>query len=125
MLLCRYADPDSASSSFSILLGDAPHLDRQVCLLHLPKIISRDCFKISSDIISNESDDNFALQYAIFGKVTKGDETLKKLEQLPTHKEGIFVMVFFQFAFNVSMLNNDLDSGNGAFRLQFQTEDLQ
>ncbi|XP_044494390.1 peptidyl-prolyl cis-trans isomerase CYP23 isoform X2 [Mangifera indica] len=55
----RYADPNSASSSFSILLGDAPHLDRQ---------------------------------YAIFGKVTKGDETLKKLEQLPTHKEGIFVM---------------------------------
>lgn len=33
------------------------------------------------------------LQYAIFGKVTKGDETLKKLEQLPTRREGIFVMV--------------------------------
>ncbi|KAJ0037761.1 hypothetical protein Pint_22705 [Pistacia integerrima] len=55
----RYADPNSASSSFSILLGDAPHLDHQ---------------------------------YAIFGKVTKGDETLRKLEQLPTRKEGIFVM---------------------------------
>ncbi|KAL5992142.1 cytochrome P450 monooxygenase 23 [Asimina triloba] len=26
----RYSDPDSASSSFSILLGDAPHLDGQV-----------------------------------------------------------------------------------------------
>ncbi|GJN04827.1 hypothetical protein PR202_ga22402 [Eleusine coracana subsp. coracana] len=25
----RYSDPDSASSSFSILLGDAPHLDGQ------------------------------------------------------------------------------------------------
>lgn len=35
------------------------------------------------------------LQYAVFGKVTKGDETLRKLEELPTRKEGIFVMVFF------------------------------
>ncbi|XP_057777152.1 peptidyl-prolyl cis-trans isomerase CYP23 [Salvia miltiorrhiza] len=55
----RYSDPDSAQSSFSILLGDAPHLDGQ---------------------------------YAIFGKVTKGDETLRKLEEVPTRKEGIFVM---------------------------------
>ncbi|KAH0996676.1 hypothetical protein GBA52_020540 [Prunus armeniaca] len=31
-------------------------------------------------------------QYAIFGKVTKGDETLKALEELPTRREGIFVM---------------------------------
>ncbi|KAF4360889.1 hypothetical protein F8388_020042 [Cannabis sativa] len=56
----RHADPNSGGSSFSILLGDAPHLDGE---------------------------------YAIFGKVTKGDETLKKLEQLPTRREGIFVMV--------------------------------
>ncbi|XP_050203899.1 peptidyl-prolyl cis-trans isomerase CYP23 isoform X1 [Mercurialis annua] len=55
----RYSDPNSASSSFSMLLGDAPHLDGQ---------------------------------YAIFGKVTKGDDTLTKLEQLPTRREGIFVM---------------------------------
>ncbi|KAJ3675532.1 hypothetical protein LUZ60_004574 [Juncus effusus] len=55
----RYSDPDSAGSSFSILLGNAPHLDGQ---------------------------------YAVFGKVTKGDETLQKLEQLPTRTEGIFVM---------------------------------
>lgn len=55
----RYSDPDSAQSSFSMLLGDAPHLDGQ---------------------------------YAIFGKVTKGDETLRKLEEVPTRKEGIFVM---------------------------------
>ncbi|KAL3501392.1 hypothetical protein ACH5RR_035841 [Cinchona calisaya] len=50
---------NSAQSSFSIILGDAPFLDAQ---------------------------------YAIFGKVTKGDETLRKLEQLPTRTEGIFVM---------------------------------
>ncbi|KAL2484619.1 Peptidyl-prolyl cis-trans isomerase CYP23 [Abeliophyllum distichum] len=55
----RFSDPDSASSSFSMLLGDAPHLDGL---------------------------------YTIFGKVTKGDETLRKLEQLPTRQEGIFVM---------------------------------
>lgn len=55
----RYSDPDSASSSFSILLGDAPHLDGQ---------------------------------YAIFGRVTKGDDTLRRLEELPTRREGIFVM---------------------------------
>ncbi|CAK9871730.1 unnamed protein product [Sphagnum jensenii] len=55
----RYSDPDSAASSFSILLGSAPHLDEQ---------------------------------YAVFGKVTKGDETLSKLEELPTRTEGIFVM---------------------------------
>ncbi|CAN0925937.1 Peptidyl-prolyl cis-trans isomerase CYP23 [Linum grandiflorum] len=55
----RYSDPNSGSSSFSILLGNAPHLDGQ---------------------------------YAIFGKVTKGDDTLTKLEQLPTRTEGIFVM---------------------------------
>jgi cyclophilin family peptidyl-prolyl cis-trans isomerase len=30
---CRYSDPDSATSSFSILLGSAPHLDEQVALL--------------------------------------------------------------------------------------------
>ncbi|KAL8035593.1 hypothetical protein ABFS82_12G104200 [Erythranthe guttata] len=55
----RYSDPDSAQSSFSMLLGDAPHLDGT---------------------------------YAIFGKVTKGDETLRKLEEVPTRREGIFVM---------------------------------
>ncbi|KAJ6355822.1 hypothetical protein OIU78_004034 [Salix suchowensis] len=42
----RYDDPNSAQSSFSMLLGNAPHLDGQ---------------------------------YAIFGKVTKGDDTLTKL----------------------------------------------
>ncbi|CAH2033843.1 unnamed protein product [Thlaspi arvense] len=55
----RYDDPNSAQSSFSMLLGDAPHLDRK---------------------------------YAVFGKVTKGDETLRKLEEVPTRREGIFVM---------------------------------
>uniref|UniRef100_A0A7N0TRV1 Peptidyl-prolyl cis-trans isomerase n=2 Tax=Magnoliopsida TaxID=3398 RepID=A0A7N0TRV1_KALFE len=55
----RHEDPNSGGSSFSILLGNAPHLDGK---------------------------------YAIFGKVTKGDDTLRKLEELPTRREGIFVM---------------------------------
>lgn len=40
------------------------------------------------------------LQYAIFGRVTKGDETLTKLEQLPTRREGIFVMVYLYSTFS-------------------------
>ncbi|CAM8950226.1 unnamed protein product [Rhodiola kirilowii] len=55
----RHGDPNSGGSSFSILLGNAPHLDGK---------------------------------YAIFGKMTKGDETLRKLEELPTRREGMFVM---------------------------------
>ncbi|CAL4980103.1 unnamed protein product [Urochloa decumbens] len=58
-LSTRHNDPDSGGSSFSFLLGDAPHLDGQ---------------------------------YAVFGRVTKGDDTLRKLERLPTRREGIFVM---------------------------------
>jgi len=55
----RYDDPNSGTSSFSILLGSAPHLD---------------------------------MHYTIFGRVTKGMETLRKMEELPTRQEGIFVM---------------------------------
>ncbi|RRT41509.1 hypothetical protein B296_00045262, partial [Ensete ventricosum] len=71
-LSSRYSDPDSASSSFSVLLGDAPHLDGQ---------------------------------YAIFGRVTKGDDTLRKLEELPTRREGIFVMnLSFDYCSSLSNL---------------------
>lgn len=44
------------------------------------------------------------LQYAIFGRLTKGDETLRKLEELPTRREGIFVMVIF-LSFQLITLN--------------------
>ena len=37
-LFCRYEDPNSAQSSFSMLLGDAPHLDRQVSSNHLSSL---------------------------------------------------------------------------------------
>ncbi|XP_010460244.1 PREDICTED: peptidyl-prolyl cis-trans isomerase CYP23-like isoform X3 [Camelina sativa] len=61
----RYDDPNSAQSSFSMLLGDAPHLDRQYETLRKLEEVP---------------------------KVTKGDETLRKLEEVPTRREGIFVM---------------------------------
>ena len=34
-----------------------------------------------------------ARQYAVFGKVTHGDDVLRRLEKLETKQEGIFVMV--------------------------------
>lgn len=57
--MARHSDPHSGGSSFSILLGPAPHLDGE---------------------------------YAVFGEVTAGWETLDRLEELPTRQEGIFVM---------------------------------
>ena len=57
--MARGDDPSSGGSSFSILLGPAPHLD---------------------------------MTYTIFGEVVEGWETLSRLEELPTRREGIFVM---------------------------------
>ncbi|GAB4817063.1 hypothetical protein N2152v2_004109 [Parachlorella kessleri] len=57
--MARHADPNSGGSSFSVLLGPAPHLD---------------------------------MQYTVFGEVTEGLETLERLEEVETRKEGIFVM---------------------------------
>ena len=57
--LARHDDPNSGGSSFSIMLGPAPHLD---------------------------------MNYAIFGEVTEGIETLRSMEDVETTREGIFVM---------------------------------
>jgi cyclophilin family peptidyl-prolyl cis-trans isomerase len=57
--MARFDDPNSGTTSFSILLGNAPHLDKQ---------------------------------YTQFGELIEGFEVLKKLEQLETKREGIFVM---------------------------------
>lgn len=32
------------------------------------------------------------MQYTVFGKVLHGMENMRKMESLPTHKQGIFVM---------------------------------
>lgn len=62
------------------------------------------------------------VQYAIFGKVTKGDETLKKLEELPTRREGIFVMVRFHFnCFNILMSMVDFSFLQNWYRTLFLT----
>jgi cyclophilin family peptidyl-prolyl cis-trans isomerase len=56
----RHDDPNSGKSSFSVLLGNAPHLD---------------------------------MQYTIFGRVTRGMDALRKMENgVETRREGIFVM---------------------------------
>ena len=57
--LGRLDDPNSGGSSFSIMLGPAPHLD---------------------------------MNYAIFGEVVEGLETLRSMEAVETKREGIFVM---------------------------------
>ena len=57
--LARHDDPNSGGSSFSIMLGPAPHLD---------------------------------MNYAIFGEVTEGLETLRSMETVETTRDGIFVM---------------------------------
>ncbi|GMH33851.1 hypothetical protein BSKO_01685 [Bryopsis sp. KO-2023] len=57
--MARHDDPNSNGSSFSILLGDAAHLD---------------------------------MHYTIFGVVTAGMDTLRKMEMVETRTEGIFVM---------------------------------
>lgn len=59
------------------------------------QLCCKDYFSISREMITMEIFVMNLLQYAIFGRVTKGDETLRKLEQLPTRREGIFVMVIF------------------------------
>uniref|UniRef100_A0A803QN53 Peptidyl-prolyl cis-trans isomerase n=2 Tax=Cannabis sativa TaxID=3483 RepID=A0A803QN53_CANSA len=94
----RHADPNSGGSSFSILLGDAPHLDGE---------------------------------YAIFGKVTKGDETLKKLEQLPTRREGIFVMpteritILSSYYYDKQMESCELDKSILKRRLASSTVEIE
>ncbi|AQK45435.1 Peptidyl-prolyl cis-trans isomerase CYP23 [Zea mays] len=76
LFMGRHSDPDSVGSSFSILLGNSPHLDGQ---------------------------------YAVFGRVTKGDDTLTKLERLPTRREGIFVMVRIHLQDNYFMHKTYID----------------
>ncbi len=57
--LARHDDPNSGGSSFSVMLGPAPHLD---------------------------------MNYAIFGEIVEGLETLRSMEGVETTREGIFVM---------------------------------
>jgi|AraCvinosormetaG_1042628.scaffolds.fasta_scaffold10003_3 hypothetical protein len=63
-------------------------------------------------------------QYAVFGKVTKGDETLSKLEEVPTRREGIFVMVCFQENQNfVSLVNSWISFNFGhSFTISFAAD---
>lgn len=91
----RLDDPNSGGSSFSILLGAAPHLD---------------------------------MLYGIFGEVTKGFDTLTKLEEVETKKEGIFVMpkdritILSSYVYSSTGLSNDREAASGCQR---QLSELQ
>jgi cyclophilin family peptidyl-prolyl cis-trans isomerase len=89
----RYDDPNSATSSFSILLGPAPHLDHQarasapfVCAF-LGRERVTDALRT---ILSCPS--IHVTQYAVFGTLVAGDDALTRMEQVETRREGIFVM---------------------------------
>ena len=75
----RYDDPNSATSSFSILLGAAPHLDE--------KARARPCAAETGILVCT-----IALtllhgaQYAVFGTVTAGLDVLDKMEQVRAHR---------------------------------------
>ncbi|KAI7844355.1 hypothetical protein COHA_002153 [Chlorella ohadii] len=89
--MARYDDPNSGGSSFSMLLGPAPHLDKQ---------------------------------YTIFGLVTQGLDTLAKLEELPTRKEGIFVMPLDRISILSTYMYVVDDSASGAGAPKLCTEAL-
>jgi cyclophilin family peptidyl-prolyl cis-trans isomerase len=83
--MARYDDPNSGTSSFSVMLGKAPHLDGK---------------------------------YAIFGEVVDGMETtMRKIEQVETTKNGIFVMpvsrVEIEATYVVGGESRDCEDGAG------------
>jgi hypothetical protein len=70
--LRSYDDPNSATSSFSILLGNAPHLDGTVRPRSACVTASRLAF--SSAYCGS-------VQYCVFGKMVLGEEVLRKMEE--------------------------------------------
>mmetsp|Transcript_65402 Transcript_65402/g.206693 ORF Transcript_65402/g.206693 Transcript_65402/m.206693 type:complete len:174 (-) Transcript_65402:209-730(-) len=90
--MARFTDPNSGTSSFSILLGNAPHLDGQ---------------------------------YAVFGMLTKGDEVLTALEQLPTKREGIFVMPRERISIVSSHVIEDAGGGGDGGSCEAQLDFMQ
>lgn len=112
-VLCL-ADPNSGGSSFSMLLGPAPHLDKRYTIFGLVRCgwtaVLR-CVGLRwtglACALSNLQGSVPGVQVGVqlqhpssvclapcplALQVTQGFETLAKLEELPTRKEGIFVM---------------------------------
>jgi cyclophilin family peptidyl-prolyl cis-trans isomerase len=63
-------------------------------------------------------------QYAIFGKVTKGDEVLSRLEDLPTHTEGMFVMPLERITI-LSTYYYDIREKSGGLSCEEEVESLR
>lgn len=85
--MARWDDPDSATSSFSVMLGDAAHLDGK---------------------------------YTVFGEVTDGEETLRRMEEVETRRDGIFVMplerieILATYEYVAEQVDDGLSSGSGS-----------
>ena len=73
----RYDDPNSATSSFSILLGAAPHLDEKArpCSAETGSLACMTALTLLH-----------SAQYAVFGTVTAGWDVLDKMEQARAHR---------------------------------------
>lgn len=79
----RWDDPNSGKSSFSILLGDAPHLDMQYTIFGSAAFLT---FPPPS-----RAKDTTNLLF-VCRRVTSGLEVLSRMEQVETTRQGIFVM---------------------------------
>ncbi|KAG2443126.1 hypothetical protein HYH02_009537 [Chlamydomonas schloesseri] len=96
--MARGADKNGARSSFSVLLGSAPHLDMQYAIFGwVARVLSMGRYDDPNSGASSFSvllgdAPHLDMVYTAFAKVTEGMETLRKMEELPTKREGIFVM---------------------------------
>lgn len=88
--MARHQDPDSATTSFSILLGSAPHLDEK---------------------------------YAVFGVLLEGEETLRRLEELETKRDGMFVMPKTRVTIHSSFVYDSNEPGTVLGRLPSSSHD--
>lgn len=118
--MARYDDPNSGSSSFSITLGPAPHLNMQYTIFGSVMVADRLCiscatmhywtcgykfgwlgwtasplrmFSLLAFMLSACHGAHLKLvSLARCREVTDGLPTLARFEELPTKKEGMFVM---------------------------------
>jgi cyclophilin family peptidyl-prolyl cis-trans isomerase len=127
----RYNDPNSGTSSFSILLGNAPHLDMQYTIfawviaayvaswsrpLALPSLTSHQSLIWSFSLKASAPYALLLIPMMLSRRVTRGMDVVHKLEELPTKREGIFVMPLER----ITILNTYWYRVNGPFNLTLE-----